>query len=242
MTTYAYIRVSTAKQDFERQVNNISKAYPNIDINNYVREKYSAKTLDRPRWNELYKKLKSGDTVVFDSVSRMSRDAAEGTALYMELYNKGINLIFLNEPYCNTDTYRQSAAQSIQLTGDEIADEYIKATNKVIMILAKRQIEIAFAQAEKERKDIAKRVSDGMRAKQRKALESGEVIRYGAAKGVTLTTQKSIAAKEIILKHSKDFGGTLKDEEVCTLAKISRNSYYKYKAELRAERAEQEEE
>ena len=40
-------------------------------------------------------------------------------------------------------------------------------------------------------------------------------------------------AKEIIMKHSKDFNGSLADEDVITLAKISRNSYYKYKRELR---------
>lgn len=232
---YAYIRVSTQKQEFERQIDNISKVYPDIKADNYFADKYTGKTLDRPEWNKLYKRLKSGDTIVFDSVSRMSRDAAEGTALYQELYDKGINLIFLNEPYCNTDTYRQSAEQSIPTTGNEIADIYIQATNQVIMILAKRQIEIAFEQAEKERKDISKRVSDGMRAKQKQALAEGKVIKYGAKEGSKLNVKKAEPAKEIILKHSKDFNGTLKDSEVCKLAGISRNTYYKYKAELKAE-------
>ncbi len=47
--------------------------------------------------------------------------------------------------------------------------------------------------------------------------------------------QKSISAKKIILKHSKDFNGTLNDSECCKLVGISRNTFYKYKAELRAE-------
>ena len=233
---YAYIRVSTKKQDLQRQIDNISKAYPNID--EYVSDKFTGKTLDRPNWNRLYKKLKTGDTIVFDSVSRMSRDASEGANLYEELYNKGINLIFLNEPHCNTDTYRQSAEQSIPVTGNEIADIYIQATNQVIMILAKRQIQIAFEQAEKERLDICKRVKDGMQAKKRKAAEMGITIKYGAKEGVKLNVKKSAPAKEIILKHSKDFNGSLSDSEVCKLAGISRNTYYKYKAELRAEREE----
>lgn len=108
---YAYCRVSTQKQELQRQIDNISKVYSNID--EYVSDKYTGATTDRPNWNKLYKKLKTGDTIVFDSVSRMSRNATEGANLYEELYNKGINLIFLNEPYCNTDTYRQSAEQSI---------------------------------------------------------------------------------------------------------------------------------
>ena len=45
--------------------------------------------------------------------------------------------------------------------------------------------------------------------------------------------KKAIEAKELILKHSKDFRGTLDDPDVMKLAGISRNSYYKYKRELR---------
>lgn len=54
---------------------------------------------DRPEWNKLYKKAKAGDTIIFDSVSRMSRNADEGFCLYEELYNKGIELVFLKEPH-----------------------------------------------------------------------------------------------------------------------------------------------
>ena len=41
--------------------------------------------------------------------------------------------------------------------------------------------------------------------------------------------------KELIKKHSKDFGGSLCDAEVIKIAGISRNSYYKYKRELKYE-------
>jgi DNA invertase Pin-like site-specific DNA recombinase len=231
---YAYCRVSTQRQDLQRQIDNIRKVYPDIDIIFYS-DKYTGATTDRPNWNKLHKLLQSGDTVIFDSVSRMSRNAAEGAALYEELYSRGVNLIFLNEPYCNTDTYKQSAEQSIPTTGNEIADIYIQATNQVIMILAKRQIQIAFEQAEKERKDICKRVKDGMQTKKDKAAAEGITIHYGLEKGAKLTVKKAAPAKDIILKHSKDFGGTLNDSDVCKLAGISRNTYYKYKAELRSE-------
>jgi len=46
--------------------------------------------------------------------------------------------------------------------------------------------------------------------------------------------KKAAAAKEIILRNSKDFNGTNTDSEVIRIAGISRNSYYKYKAELKA--------
>lgn len=63
--------------------------------------------------------------------------------------------------------------------------------------------------------------------------EQGITVTYGAKEGVKLTTKKSISAKEIILKHSKDFNGSLSDSECIQLTGISRNTYYKYKAELK---------
>ena len=49
--------------------------------------------------------IKTGDTIVFDSVSRMSRNAGEGFNDYKMLYKKGIHLIFLNEPLINTSVF-----------------------------------------------------------------------------------------------------------------------------------------
>ena len=45
--------------------------------------------------------------------------------------------------------------------------------------------------------------------------------------------EKSVKSKEIIKKHAQDCGGMLSDSEVMTLCKISKNSYYKYKRELK---------
>ena len=42
--------------------------------------------------------VKEGDTIVFDEISRMSRNEEEGFSLYQELYEKGVNLVFLKEP------------------------------------------------------------------------------------------------------------------------------------------------
>lgn len=233
MKYYAYCRVSTANQRLQRQIANITKAFPNID--KFFSEKYTGTTTDRPQWKNLLKTVKAGDTIVFDSVSRMSRDAAEGARQYMELYEKGVNLVFLNEPHINTDAYRAAAAEYIQMTGNEIADEYIAATNKVLKILAKKQIIIAFEQAEKERNDIAERVKQGKAVTKMKRLADPENPAYQYNKGEKLETKKARSAKEVILKHSKDFGGTLTDKECWMLAGISRNSYYKYKSELKAE-------
>lgn len=231
---YAYCRVSTEKQSLKRQTENIAKAFPQIAGSAFYCDKWTGTDQNRPAWRKLLQKVKAGDTIVFDSVSRMSRDAEAGAAEYERLYAAGVSLVFLNEPHINTDVYREAA--QAPATGDKDLDEtLIKGLNEYLMRLAKRQIWIAFEQAQKERDDIAHRVRDGMRAAQIAAAERGEVKTYGAKPGVKLTTKKSTAAKEIIRQHSKDFDGSLADTECMKLAGISRNSFYKYKSELRAE-------
>lgn len=158
----------------------------------------------------------------------MSRNAEEGFTEYQQLYNDGINLVFLKEHHIDTATFKSALSQQIELTGNEIADEYIKATNNVLMILAKQQIRLAFEQAQKEVDDIHNRTSEGLKT----AKINGK--RVGRKQGETVTTKKSVAAKQIILKHALDFGGSLTDKEVMQMiGNISRNTYYKYKRELK---------
>ena len=114
---YGYCRVSTMKQSIKRQIENIKREYPEAII---VEENYTGTTLDRPEWLKIYRVLHEGDTVVFDQVSRMSRDAEEGFRIYEELYRKGVNLIFLKEPHINTDTYKSAANNSIPMTNTNV--------------------------------------------------------------------------------------------------------------------------
>ena len=98
---YGYCRISTKQQNIERQIRNILAEYPKAKL---YKEAYTGTKLERPEFEKLLKRLKAGDTVVFDSVSRMSRNAEDGWTLYESLYNKGINLVFLKEHHIDTDT------------------------------------------------------------------------------------------------------------------------------------------
>lgn len=224
MSIYGYARISTNRQSIERQIRNIRSVYPKAII--YQEVFTGTKTTGRKKWLQLLKVVKPGDTIIFDSVSRMSRNAEEGIQTYFKLYEKGVNLVFLKEGYINTDVYNTAIQQSITETGNEIADIYIEATNKVIKLLAIQQIKKAFEQAQKEVDDLHQRTKEGMET----ARLQGKQI--GQTPGAKLTTKKSIRAKEEIQKFSKDFQGTLKDVDVIRMIGISRNSYYKYKREL----------
>ena len=239
MCIYGYARISRKTQRIDRQVRNILTAYPNARV---VEETYTGTKLQgRKELDKLLKIVKSGDTIIFDSASRMSRNQNEAIELYEDLFNKNINLIFLKEPHINTDTFKKALENQIEVnlnTGNEATDTFIngiiEALNRYTIDLAKEQIKLVFAQAQKETDDLHIRVSEGVL----NARLMGKQI--GLSKGTKLTTKKSIEAKQIIKKHSKDFNGTLNDEDTMKLTGVSRNSYYKYKRELKAEIEENE--
>lgn len=221
---YGYTRISKPKQSIDRQIRNIKAAFPNAVI---IQEVYTRTSLNRKEWIKLYNKVKSGDTIIFDSVSRMSGNAVDGFAAYEELYNKGVNLVFLKEPHINTDTYKAALEKNIALTGNSV-DYILEGVNKYLMALAKEQIRLAFEQSEKEVQDLHQRTKEGIET----ARLNGKQI--GQKQGAKLDTKKSRAAKEIIKRYSKDFDGQLEDQAVIKLAEISRNTFYKYKRELKA--------
>lgn len=231
---YGYCRISRATQNIERQERNILAKYPEAKI---VKEVFTGTKINgRKELDKLLKIVKEDDTIIFDSVSRMSRNEEEGIELYEDLFNNNINLIFLKEPHINSQVYREALNNQIQIqlnTGnaatDELMNTIITALNKYTLDLAKEQIKLAFSQAQKEVEDLHQRTAEGLLT----AKLNGKQI--GQKKGNKLITKKSIAAKEEIKKYSKDFCGTLKDEEVMKLTGLARNTYYKYKRELKEE-------
>ena len=231
MPIYAYCRVSTKHQRIARQITNITELYPKAII---FREFYTGTTQSRPHWEKLITQIKTGDTIVFDSVSRMSRNAEEGYSDYKILYEKGVHLIFLNEPLINTSVFDSTRNNLLTInieTGNPAVDQFFKGNieliNNFMMALAEEQIRAAFDQSEKEVTDLHSRISQGIREAKRNGTQIGLI------KGTELTTKKSIECKAIIKKHAKDFGGTLDDPDVMKLCGCSRNSYYKYKREIK---------
>lgn len=275
MKKYGYVRVSTMEQNIERQIKNIKAQYPEAII---IQDEYTGTKMERPAWSKLYPKLKKGDQVVFDSVSRMSRDAEEGFKVYQELYERGCDLIFLKEPHINTTSYREALKGSITVdvkSGDQDTDDLISgimtALNKFMLAKVKADIKKAFDQAEKEVMDLRQRVKEGMAvAKENnerliiqygsveKAMEDPTWSDIGRSEGDKLHIKKAEPIKALIRKYSRDFDGTLSDTEVLGVlstktvkiptkkrsgkveereisAKLSRNTLYKYKKQMREE-------
>lgn len=243
---YGYCRISTPKQNIERQIRNILKEYPNATI---IQEAFTGSRFQgRRELEKLIRNIQAGDTIIFDSVSRMSRNAEEGFALYEQLYSMDVHLVFLKEPHINTDTYRKILEEkqiSLNLSsGDEATDKLmrsiIEALNDYILTLAKRQIQLAFIQSQKEVDDLHQRTREGIETARRKGKQIGQ------QRGRELHIRKKSPVQQLILKYSKNFNGTNTDREVMAIINsstnpedrtqklhISLNTYYKYKAELR---------
>lgn len=226
MCIYGYCRISTAKQKIDRQIKNILEFEPEAKI---IQEVYTGtKFQGRQELDKLLKRIKPGDTIIFDEVSRMSRNADEGIALYLKLFDAGINLIFLKEPHINTATYKQALNGGVPLTNTDV-DDILKGVNSYLKRLATRQIQLAFETAQKEVDYLHQRTSEGIQA----AKTAGK--RIGTQKGDTWQTKKSMLTKIQIRNHCKTYGGTLNDIECMKLTGLSRNTYYKYKREITAD-------
>lgn len=221
---YGYCRISTGRQNIERQVRNIQSTFPEAVI---VKEVYTGtKFQGRKELDKILNKVQPGDTIIFDSVSRMSRNAEDGFKLYEELFHKNISLVFLKEPHINTETYKKAVKNQITLTGSKV-DFILEGVNRYLMELAKEQIRLAFEQAEKEVADLHQRTKEGIETARLNGRQIGRPL------GAAYETKKAVKVKNIILQHNKSFGGSLNDIDTIKLAGCSRKSFYKYKKELK---------
>lgn len=219
----AYARISRPSQKIERQIQNILKAYPEAQI--YQEAYTGTKIIGRKQFKRLLEDAQAGDVIVFDSVSRMSRNAEEGIDTYFQLFERGVELVFLKEAYISTATYRKAMQTQVSYTGTNV-DCILKGVNQYLIELAKEQIKIAFEQAQKEVDDLHVRTSEGMREAKRQGKQIGQV------KGAKLNIKKKEPMKKIIKEKSKYFNGANTDKEVMLITGLSRNTFYKYKKEL----------
>lgn len=227
---YGYCRVSTIQQKLLRQIESVKTFCQTAII---ITEKQSAKDIEnRTEFKKLLSKVLPGDTIIFDEVSRMSRSAEEGYNLYMELYEKGINLVFLKERHIDTDEFKRRTQRHIErITAQDNKIE--KLINGILELVEdfekenlKDNIRIAFERAEKERTLLIQRITQGKSVSQTK---------QGRPKGsLNKDSEKAEEIKKRIIDLSKDFNGQFSDAKIMReYLHIARNTYYKYKAELK---------
>lgn len=163
---YSYMRISTAeernKQSFVRQEKSL-EAYAknnNIEYILQFKDDCSAKSFDRPQWKKLESILHEGDTVVFKEISRFTREAENGYSKYMELMQKGVNLVFIDNPTVSTDYIRNLT--EIANTQQLVTKTALESTIKLLLI-------VELDRVQKEREIIVKRIKQGIEASDKKS-------------------------------------------------------------------------
>ena len=213
---YSYKRISTdsEKQNFNRQIKALSKyaTQHNIEYLLEFTEKRSAKDFEhREQFNKLDKLLQSGDTVVFKDISRFTREAENGYKKYMEWLNKGINIVFIDNPTVSSDYIRQMMNTAEQQ--DIVTKTALEGTIKLLII-------VELDRAEKQRLYISKAISDGIAASNKKS---------GRAEGKL--DKMTSELKSDIIKYSSD--RSIKQTDLMKKHNISRNTLKKYIALVR---------
>ena len=107
MAKIAYVRVSTADQNEERQI----KALEKYDIDEWFKEKVSAKDLNRPMLQEMIRYSRKGDVIYVQDFSRLARSTSDLLTIVEELNKKEVIIISLKE---NFDT--STATGKLMLT------------------------------------------------------------------------------------------------------------------------------
>ncbi|MBP3784573.1 MAG: recombinase family protein, partial [Butyrivibrio sp.] len=124
-----YARISTPKQKIRRQIDSITQYNSEAVI---IEETYTGTSFKRPEWQKIMKLVEKGEVscIIFDEISRMSRDAEDGYKTYKYFLKKDVEMVFLREPHLNSKTYYEAKAKKIDITinsGDKYTDEFLNA-------------------------------------------------------------------------------------------------------------------
>lgn len=217
---FAYMRISTkeerGKQKFTRQENAIQKWCEEnkvkITDKRIYKDDASGKNFDRTEWKELEEEVKAGDTIVFKDICRFTRECENGLEKYMELMNRGINLVFLDNMTLSTD-YIKALSNAKEKQGNVVS--------LTMDFVVKLILTVELDRAEQEREITVKRITDGIHARPKKAngkIDTGR--KDGSLCKMTPELENDI--EKYIVDRS------IKQVDLMRKHKISRNTLKKY--------------
>ena len=156
MDTYGYVRVSTHDQNEARQLAALSGL--DIPAGNIYLDKQSGKNFDRPAYQRLLRRLRSGDALYILSIDRLGRDYDEILEQWRIITKKkSADIVVLDFPLLDT----RARMEGQDLTGRFMAD-------LVLQILA--------YVAQKERENIRQRQAEGIAAAKERGVQFGRPV------------------------------------------------------------------
>ena len=221
---FGYCSSGCSRPQFEKQIDGINRNYPNAIL---IKEVYSKTMTDRTELKKLMAQLDRDDTLVVHSMDRLSRDPEVLFTYYKEMAEKGIHLIFINQPYMNTDIYLSVYEE---MTSRSPVTEHPVIKKSLEQLLAVQISKVL----EKNWEDL-----QSHRSHMKESFEQAraEEKQSGTGRGKRYESRKSFMVKELIKKYNQNYDGMMNDVQTMDqirgeMGTISRNTYYKYKKEL----------
>ena len=153
ITKYAYVRVSTAEQKEDRQLDSVIAL--NVPKENIFVDKQSGKDFNRPTYQALLDKLKKGDLLYIHSIDRLGRDYVQILENWRRITNEiGADIVVLDMPLLDTRVGKD-------LVGTLISDIVLALLSYV---------------AQNERESIRKRQAEGVAAAKARGVHLGRPI------------------------------------------------------------------
>ena len=147
---YGYVRVSSRDQNEERQM--IAMQDFGVERKQIYLDKQSGKDFERPQYQRLLRKIKSGDTLVIKSIDRLGRNYDEILVQWRTITKqKKAAIVVLDMPLLDT-------RQNRDLTGTLIADIVLQLLSYV---------------AQTEREFIKQRQKEGIAAAKARGVRFG---------------------------------------------------------------------
>lgn len=161
---YSYMRISTdtERQNYNRQIKALEKYAQdhNIKYHRQFQEAKSGKSFrNRDELIFLESILQAGDTVVFKDFFRFTREGENGYEKYMEWFNRGINMVFIDNPTVSTDYISKMM---------KTAEEQDIVTRTAMESIIKLLIIVELDRGEKQRQYISQSIKDGIAASDKK--------------------------------------------------------------------------
>lgn len=186
MNTRIYLRASTKDQDAERALQILQDLNQNLNLGEtivYV-ENYSGTKLDRPELNKLLSEANQGDTLLVESIDRLSRlTQRDFQELKRRIQEKGLRLVVADLP----TTY-----QLIQ-TSDSITHSILELINNMLIDLLatmarldneKRIERIKQGLARSGYKPTGKKANEAKHKRIKELLTAGNMTKEEIAKAV----------------------------------------------------------
>ncbi|MBQ7908612.1 MAG: recombinase family protein [Elusimicrobiaceae bacterium] len=210
---FSYKRISTKEERGLQKYNRQEAALKKYATENGIefvaefQEDVSGKSFDnRKEWSRLEKLVQPGDTIVFKDISRFTREANNGYNKYMELLERGIELVFIDNPTVSTAYIKQLLNVAEQQ--NIVARTSLESTVKLLII-------VELDRVEQERLILINRIKCGISASEKQqGRKPGQLDKMTAELEADIKAflgDRSIKQVDLMEKH-----------------KISRNTLKKY--------------